>query len=109
MKLLLIGHTGSVGSAVLRKCLSDQTISSLVILARRPLSSVAITRDKRVRIIIVDNFTVYDVDVLQELEGAIGCLWYEFLYSHYKQGGFIEILLTHNAQVCGYIRTGGVW
>lgn len=76
MKLLLIGHTGSVGSAVLRKCLSDQAISSLIILSRRPLSSVAITRDKRVRVVIVDTFMVYDADVLQELEGAMGCLWY---------------------------------
>lgn len=76
MKLLLIGHTGSVGSAVLGKCLLDQTISSLIILSRHSLSSVAITRDKRVRVILVDSFTVYDAEVLQELEGAMGCLWY---------------------------------
>lgn len=79
MKLLLIGHTGSVGSALLRQCVLNQAITGLVVLSRRPLSAVAGDFDSKVKVIVVDNFTVYGGEVLQELEGAIGCIWYLFL------------------------------
>ena len=76
MKLLLAGPTGSIGSTVLRQCLADPFISRLVILSRRPLSALTPASDPRIKVIVVDSFTVYDGDVLEELEEAIGCLWY---------------------------------
>ena len=76
MKLLLIGPTGSIGSAVLRQCLANLSISSLIILTQQPLSDAPHLRDPRIRVIVVDSFTVYDGEVLEELEDAIGCLWY---------------------------------
>ena len=75
MKLLLIGHTSLIGSAILRHCLSTPAITSLVILSRHPLSIAAGTLDDRVKVIVVDSFTFCDGDVLQELEDAVGCLW----------------------------------
>ena len=75
MKLLLIGHTSLIGSAILRHCLSIPAITSLVILSRHPLSTTAGPVDDRIKVIVIDSFTFFDGDVLQELEGAIGCLW----------------------------------
>ena len=80
MKLLLIGHAGSLGSTILRQCLSDRAITSLIILTLLPLTPQIATSDERIKVIIVDSFTVYDGDVLQELEGAVGCLWYTVLF-----------------------------
>ena len=76
MKLLLIGPTGSIGSTILHQCLANPFITSLVILSRRPLSTEICNSDPRVRVIIVDSYIFYDGDVLEELEEAIGCVWY---------------------------------
>ena len=81
MKLLLIGHTSLIGSAILRHCLSIPAITSLVILSRHPLgtaSGLPDDRIKAIKVIVVDSFTLFDGDVLQELEGAAGCLWQIF-------------------------------
>lgn len=78
MKLLLIGPTGSIGSTILHQCLANPFITRLVILSRRPLSTEICNSDPRVKIVTVDSFTVYDGDVLEELEEAIGCLWYAY-------------------------------
>ena len=78
MKLLLVGPTGSIGSTILHQCLASPFITRLVILSRCPLSIEICDSDPRVKTITVDSFTVYDGDVLEELEEAIGCLWYAF-------------------------------
>ena len=73
MKVIVTGATGTVGSAVLQRCIDHPSVSSVVALTRRPLE---ITSPKLNNIVHKD-FLKYDQDVLDQLKGAQACIWYE--------------------------------
>ncbi len=73
MKIVLTGATGFVGAEVLQQCLANPAISSIVSLSRRPLDSVS---DPKLKVVVLKDFTVYDGEVMKELEGAEACIWW---------------------------------
>lgn len=73
MKVIVTGVTGLVGSTILRQCIKDPRITSVVALSRRKLPA-EISGDKKVTIIIHEDFSQYPDQLLQELNGAEACL-----------------------------------
>jgi hypothetical protein len=75
MKVILTGVTGFIGSEVLTQCCKTPAITSIIALSRWPLST-DITKDPRVEIIVMKNFTTYSKEVIEQFEGADACIWY---------------------------------
>jgi hypothetical protein len=76
MKLILAGSTGFIGAEVLRQCLANPSITSLVALSRRELPSTFADPDHKLNTVLVKDFEEYEVTVIKECEGAAGCIWY---------------------------------
>ncbi|EFW99899.1 nucleoside-diphosphate-sugar epimerase [Grosmannia clavigera kw1407] len=83
MHLILTGATGLVGSGVLDAVLAMPDVTRISILSRRPVPMVE-TRTKagdpvitpdRVRVILHQDFSVYDDSLLEQLSGAAGVVW----------------------------------
>jgi len=74
MKVIVTGVTGLVGSTVLKQCIKDSRITSVVALSRRELPA-EISGDKKVKVIIHEDFSQYPDELLKEMNGAEACLW----------------------------------
>lgn len=74
MKVILTGSTGFVGQEVLIQCLSNPTITSIVVLSRRELS---ISHPKlTVQIMTHNDFLSYsDSQLTGAMQGADACIW----------------------------------
>lgn len=72
MKIVLTGATGFIGNEVLQQCLANPAVTSVVALSRRPLDSIS---DPKLKVVVLKDFTVYDEDVLKDIEGAEACIW----------------------------------
>jgi hypothetical protein len=79
MKFILTGTSGFIGGEILSQCLSLPSLTSLIILSRRPLPEIA-ARDPRISVTVLDNFLVYPEEVVKQLAGAKACLWYAVLF-----------------------------
>jgi len=75
MKLILTGTSGFIGTEILTQSLLNPTITSLIILSRRPLPDIA-TRDPRIHVHVLENFLSYPDSVKSDLKGAKAVLWY---------------------------------
>jgi uncharacterized protein YbjT (DUF2867 family) len=73
LKLLISGATGRIGGQVLEHALQNSSISSVIVLSRRPLPELA--RHNKLEIVVLDDFTQYSDKVIAKLSGADGCLW----------------------------------
>lgn len=73
MKVIISGGTGYIGSEVLRQCIQNSRITSLIVLTRRDIEELATV--PKVKVIIVKDFTSYDGATLKELETANAALW----------------------------------
>ncbi|KAJ4346716.1 uncharacterized protein N0V89_010648 [Didymosphaeria variabile] len=73
MKVLITGATGTIGSAILRHCLQNPSITSVVALSRRPLPQ-DITSSK-LSTIIVSDFANYDASLLSQILSADAAIW----------------------------------
>ncbi|MCJ1374559.1 hypothetical protein MMC20_005791 [Loxospora ochrophaea] len=73
MKVILTGSTGFIGSEVLAQCLNNPVITSIVALSRRELPDAA--SNAKVKVVIMEDFAVYSDSVLEEMNGADGCIW----------------------------------
>ncbi|PNP84873.1 hypothetical protein FNYG_01967 [Fusarium nygamai] len=73
MHLILTGATGLVGSGVLDAMLKSKEITKISILSRRPVPMAA--GDPRVNVITHNDFTRYNPEVLDQLQGASGVVW----------------------------------
>ena len=76
MKIILTGATGLVGSSVLRECISNQDVTHVLALTRKPLPQEFMNNPK-VTVVIHDDFLNYSPALLEQLSGAEACLWYE--------------------------------
>ena len=74
MKIILSGSTGFVGQEVLHQCISKHSITDIIVLVRRRLPESS-TKDRRVKVILMTDFTSYPEHVLQDLAGAEACIW----------------------------------
>ncbi|KAF3924524.1 hypothetical protein ABW21_db0203192 [Orbilia brochopaga] len=74
MKVILTGVTGYLGPEVLRQCVANKQITSIVTLARRDLAP-EFQNEKKITAIKVEDFGEYSDDVLRKMEGAGGCIW----------------------------------
>ncbi|KAL7624649.1 hypothetical protein AAE478_006219 [Parahypoxylon ruwenzoriense] len=78
MKLIISGATGFVGRELIRQSLSRPEITSVVALARKP-----ITPDRfddgadlsKLKSVVVEDYNRYPEDVLKEFAGAAACIW----------------------------------
>jgi uncharacterized protein YbjT (DUF2867 family) len=71
--VILTGATGLVGSAVLAQLLSSTSITRVSILSRKP---VAAAKDHaKANVILQSDFSRYPSSVLDQLQGAEGCVW----------------------------------
>lgn len=76
MKIILTGSTGFIGQEVLLQCLSHPQITSLIVLSRRGLP----ISDPKLKVVLLEDFTKMPEDVLRELKGCEGCIWFVLLY-----------------------------
>lgn len=71
--IILTGATGLVGSAVLAQLLHSTTITRVSILSRRPI--VAAEGHQKANVIIQSDYSSYPQSVIDQLQGADGCIW----------------------------------
>ncbi|KAJ7623168.1 hypothetical protein FB45DRAFT_97536 [Roridomyces roridus] len=74
MKYILTGSTGFVGSEVLAQLCRRSTVSSIVVLTRRPLPE-STRADPKIQSIVMKDFNVYTDDVVEKIAGADACIW----------------------------------
>lgn len=71
MKVLLTGATGFVGQKILTLLLSHPSITTVLALSRRDLS----TKHPKLRVLITENFLSYPDTVTSELKDVDACIW----------------------------------
>lgn len=71
--IILTGATGLVGSAVLAQLLSSASITRVSILSRKPVA--AATGHAKAKVILQSDFSSYPPSILDQLQGADGCIW----------------------------------
>ncbi|KAJ5642111.1 hypothetical protein N7490_006111 [Penicillium lividum] len=75
MHIILTGATGLVGSAVLHGMIKNEGISKISILSRRPVPMTQEISDDRINVVLAEDFSKFDNKVLDQLNGATGCVW----------------------------------
>lgn len=75
MHLILTGATGLIGSAVLDAMIKTKDITKISIISRRPVKMAEDAKDPRINVILHKDFEKYDSKVLNQLQGATGCVW----------------------------------
>ncbi|KAK3484989.1 uncharacterized protein B0T23DRAFT_53827 [Neurospora hispaniola] len=75
MHLILTGATGLVGSAVLDAMIKTKDITKISIISRRPVKMAEDAKDPRINVILHKDFEKYDSELLNQLQGATGCVW----------------------------------
>lgn len=71
MKVIVTGSTGTVGSAVLSRCIEHPSVTSIVALTRRPLE----VKSPKLNNIVHKDFLKYENDVVEQMKGAEACIW----------------------------------
>ncbi|KAL4862242.1 hypothetical protein BDV12DRAFT_207346 [Aspergillus spectabilis] len=74
MKVILTGTTGFVGTEVLHQALQNPSITSIVVLSRKPLPEF-VTTNPKATVRVVDDFISYPEPLLHDLAGAEACIW----------------------------------
>ncbi|KAI9880013.1 MAG: hypothetical protein M1830_005932 [Pleopsidium flavum] len=74
MKVIVTGATGFVGGEVLRQCIRNPAITSIVVVTRKELAP-EVSNNSKVKVIIHKDFEEYSEPLLRECAGAEGCLW----------------------------------
>ncbi|TID14181.1 hypothetical protein E2P81_ATG09060 [Venturia nashicola] len=74
MKVIVTGTTGLVGSIVLRECIKNPQITSIIAFSRCPLLE-ELSDNEKVSVITHEDFSHYSDELLDELSGAEACLW----------------------------------
>lgn len=80
MKLIVAGASGFVATEIIRQSLSISKITSVIALARRPVSAPSNLGQgadpSKLHSVALDNYGSYPDDVKKQLAGADACIWY---------------------------------
>jgi uncharacterized protein YbjT (DUF2867 family) len=74
MKLIIATATSFVGSELLRQSLRSPNITSVVALARKPVSAPDGTGAHKLKSVIVEDYGSYPEDVRREFADANACI-----------------------------------
>jgi hypothetical protein len=74
-KILLTGATGTIGRAVLDRCLTHPNVDTVVAFVRRALPDEIATNPK-IQTVIVKDFSVWPEDVLTQHLDAAAMIWF---------------------------------
>ncbi|OAP65343.1 hypothetical protein AYL99_01315 [Fonsecaea erecta] len=74
MKIIITGATGFVGKEVVAQAIQNPGISSIIVLTRRHIDEQQ-SQSPKVRVILHDDFQSYPASLLEQLQGAQGCVW----------------------------------
>ncbi|KAF7374666.1 putative nucleoside-diphosphate-sugar epimerase [Mycena sanguinolenta] len=75
MKLIIVGATGFVAQELIRQCLPNPDIMSIVAVARRPIPNPVGANADKVKSVLVADFDNYSEEVKKEFAGADACIW----------------------------------
>ena len=75
MKIILCGASGLVGGEVLSQCITNEAITSIFALTRRPLAKDLLDNPK-ITNILHEDFSHYPTSLAEQLAGAEACIWY---------------------------------
>ncbi|KAI5928076.1 NAD(P)-binding protein [Camillea tinctor] len=81
MKLIVSGATGFVGREVIRQSLSRREITSVVALARSPVSAPSAVElgpgadPSKLKSVVIPDYDEYPEEVVREFAGASACIW----------------------------------
>ena len=79
MKLIITGATGFVATEVLRQALLLPSITTVVAVARKPVTApegTPLTNASKLKSVVVEDYGTYPEDVKKEFAGADACIWY---------------------------------
>ena len=96
MKLIVAGATGFVGTEVIRQALRNPSITSVIALARKPVSAPegpeTGSGTSKLRSVVLQDWTSpYPEDVIEVLKGADACIWCIFSALHNRNSAHITI------------------
>jgi len=75
MKVILTGATGFIGGEILAQCLDNTSISSLILLSRRPIDNLDLSSHPKAKVIIMEDFKSYPESAAREISDADACIW----------------------------------
>jgi hypothetical protein len=75
MKLLVTGASGYVGTEIIRQSLQLPQVTSVVAVARKPVSVPSGADPARLKSIIVKDYGDYPASVRDEFKDAAACIW----------------------------------
>jgi uncharacterized protein YbjT (DUF2867 family) len=78
MKLIIAGASGLVATEVIRQSLRNKEITTVLALARRPVSAPPGTNPtdaSKLRSIVIKDYETYNEDARKEFSDADACIW----------------------------------
>lgn len=79
MKLIVAGASGYVATEIVRQALSIPAITSVIALARRPVTTPANLGSgadaSKLRSVVIQDYGEYPEDVKAQVVGADACIW----------------------------------
>ena len=80
MKLIVAGASGFVATEVIRLSLSMPKITSVIAVARRPVSTPLNLGQgadaSKLHCVVLDDYGSYPDEVMKQFAGADACIWY---------------------------------
>lgn len=81
MKIILTGASGFIGTEVLRQCIQNASVTSVIVLSRREIS----IKDPKLEVVIMADFLTYPDDVRKALADADACIWFVLSTLNYSR------------------------
>lgn len=75
MKVIVAGATGLVGREIIRQCLSEEKITSVIALSRKPLTTEKDLNLSKFDNVLIRDYEEYSDDVKAKFIGADICIW----------------------------------
>ena len=75
MKLVITGASGLVANELLRQSLKRHDITSVVAVARKPVTPPEGSDDSKFKSVVVEDYENYPESVRREFAGADACIW----------------------------------